>query len=136
MNIKLLLQLSMFGLIMAFATVSLIPEKAEPVFWLVIFIFCAYVIARVCNGNYFLHGLLLSIINSVWITAVHLCFFSTYVAHHSSMAKMTNNMGYLSIHPRLAMLCLGLPFGAAFGLVQGLFAFIAAKIIGAKAPAI
>ena len=77
MNWKLIFQLSFFGLIMAFATVSLIGEKYEPGFWLVIFAFCAWVIAKVCPGKYFLHGFFVSIINSVWITAVHLMFRRT-----------------------------------------------------------
>jgi len=132
MNIKLLLQLSLFGLIMAFATVSLIPESIEPIFWLVIFSFCAYVIAKVVTGGYFLHGFLLSVFNSVWITAVHVCFYSSYVAHHPSAATMAPQTGYFSIHPRLMMLCVGLPFGAVLGLLQGLFAFIASKIVKPK----
>jgi hypothetical protein len=55
-NWKIIFQLSIFGLIMAFATISLIPEKIEFVFWLVIFLFCAWVIAKVCNGKYFFQG--------------------------------------------------------------------------------
>ncbi len=53
MNLKLILQLSVFGLIMAFATVSLIPENIEPIFWVIIFIFCALVIARACTTKFF-----------------------------------------------------------------------------------
>jgi len=132
MNIKLLLQLSLFGLIMAFATVSLIPEKIEPLFWLIIFSFCAYVIAKVVTGKYFLHGFLLSIFNSVWITAVHTFFYNGYIFHHPDMAAMVPKLGYFSIHPRQMMLCMGLPVGAAFGLIQGLFAFVASKIAKPK----
>lgn len=129
MNLKLLLQLSLFGLIMAFATVSLIPEKYEWIFWLVIFVFCAYVIAKVGTGKYFLHGLVLSVFNSVWITAVHLFCFNSYTAHHPDMAAMSNNMGYFTTHPRMLMLVLGLPFGVAFGIILGLFTFVASKIV-------
>jgi hypothetical protein len=39
MNWKIIFQLSIFGLIMAFATVQLIPERVEPIFWLFIFRF-------------------------------------------------------------------------------------------------
>lgn len=135
MNLKLLLQLSLFGLIMAFATVSLIPEKCEWIFWLVIFVFCAYVIAKVGTGKYFLHGLVLSIFNSVWLVAVHLIFFNSYTAHHPDMAKMTDNMGYFTTHPRMFMLVTWLPFGVVFGIFQGLFAFIASKFVKPKAAA-
>jgi hypothetical protein len=134
MNWKLIFQLSIFGLIMAFATISLIPEKIEFVFWLAIFIFCAYVIARVCTGKYFLHGFCVSLVNCVWITSAHIIFYSSYVAHHADMANMGASMP-LSSHPRLLMLIMGPLFGAGFGLVLGLFSFIASKIVSPKAAA-
>lgn len=100
MNLKLVLQLSVFGLIMAFATVSLIPDMAESFFWLVIFIICAYLIAKRCTGKYFLHGFLTSIFNSIWITIVHFFFYNAYVLHHAEMAaKMTPQTGYFATHP-------------------------------------
>ena len=102
MNWKIIFQLSVFGLIMAFATVSLIPENIEPAFWLVIFIFCAYVIAKVCPGKYFLHGFLVSMVNCVWITAAHCYFYNSYTAHHPQMTTM-----YTGAHPRRMMLLIG-----------------------------
>jgi hypothetical protein len=130
MNWKLIFQLSAFGLIMAFGTVSLIPEKIEFVFWLVIFSVCAYIIAKVCTRNYFWHGFFLSIFNSIWITAVHLYSFQNYTAHHPDMANM--NLGLppdMATHPRIIILIMAIPFGIMFGVVQGLFAFIASKIV-------
>ena len=133
MNWKIIFQLSLFGLIMAFGTVSLIPEKFEPAFWLVIFAFGAWVIARVCNGSYFLHGFLVSMVNSVWITAVHIIFRESYIIHHPQFASMGANMpSTLAIHPRLAMLIMGPVFGAMFGIINGLFAVIASKIVHKK----
>jgi uncharacterized membrane protein len=130
MNWKIIFQLSIFGLIMAFATVSLIPENVEPAFWVVIFIFCAYVIAKVCSGNYFWHGFLVSMVNCIWITAIHIAFRETYEAHHPDMASMAANMPrYLAVHPRLAMAVTGPVFGAMFGIVLGIFSFIASKIV-------
>lgn len=130
MNWKLIFQLSAFGLIMAFATVSLIPENAEPVFWVLIFAFGAFLIAKTCNSKYFLHGFLVSIVNSIWITVVHIFFRETYLAHHPQVAAMNQNIhGTLAVHPRLAMLIMGPFFGVAFGIINGIFAFIASKIV-------
>lgn len=124
MNWKLILQLSLFGLIMAHGTVSLIPEMVEPAFWLVIFIFCAYIIARVCNGKYFLHGFFVAIVNCIWITIIHAYFYNNYAAHHLSTTAM-----YTGNHPRLTMLAFAPAFGIGFGVVLGGFAFIASKIV-------
>ena len=130
MNWKIIFQLSVFGLIMAFATVSLIPEKTEPVFWVVIFIFCAWVIAKACPGKYFLHGFLVSMVNCIWITGVHIAFRETYELHHPDMANMGANLPTaLAVHPRLAMAVMGPIFGAMFGIVLGLFSFVASNII-------
>jgi len=129
MNIKLLLQLSLFGLIMAFATVSLIPEKIEPLFWFVIFLFCAYVIAKVAAGKYFLHGFVLALFNSFWVTAIHVWWYASYSFHHPGVSAMVNKWGQ---HPRLYTLFLGIPSGIFFGLIIGLFAFLASKIVKAN----
>ena len=50
MNWKLIFQLSLFGLAMAIATVSLIPQNVEPIFWLVVVLLSAYLIAKKCTG--------------------------------------------------------------------------------------
>jgi len=134
MNWKLIFQLSLFGLIMAFATISLIPEHFEFIFWIVIFVFCAWVIAKRAGGKYFLHGFLLSIANSVWITIVHSIFCLTYMNNHPDMSPDKMHMPLsLQDHPREIMLIMAPFFGAAFGLVQGLFAFIASKIVKSDA---
>jgi hypothetical protein len=129
-NWKLVFQLSIFGLIMAIATISLIPQNIEPFFWLVIFIIIAYIVAKKAPGKYFLHGFLIAIFNSVWITIAHVLFASTYLPNHPQMMEWTASMPlFLQHHQRTFMLLSGLPFGIAFGLVLGLFCFIASKII-------
>jgi hypothetical protein len=44
MDWKLIFGLSLFGLAMAIATVFVIPSNVEPIFWLAIFLVCAYLI--------------------------------------------------------------------------------------------
>jgi len=127
MNWKLSFQLSMFGLIMAFGTISLIPDKIEPFFWLVIFIVCAYIIAKVCTDNYFLQGFWVSMFNCLWIIIAHFIFFKNYADHHPDMV--------IHWHPRLMMVVMGPIIGALSGLIQGLFAFIASKLVKPNAAA-
>ena len=128
MNKKLIFQLSLFGLVMAFATVSLIPSTIEPLFWLAIFLFCAYVIARKCKDKYFLTGLLVSLMNAVWITSVHILMYKAYILNHPQEAAMMSKMP-LPDSPQLMMLFTGPVIGFISGLVLGSFAFVASKII-------
>lgn len=128
MNRKLIFQLSMFGLAMAFATVYFIPSNREPLFWLVIFIICAYLIAKKCTNNYFLHGLMVSLLNSVWITAVHIILFETYIGGHMREAMAMSDMP-MSDSPKLMMMVFGPIVGALSGVVLGFFAFIASKMV-------
>jgi hypothetical protein len=129
-NWKLIFQLSLFGLFMAVATISLIPQNVEPYVWLIIFIICAYIVAKKAPGKYFVHGFLTSIINSFWITTAHILFASTYLANHPQMVQMNLNMPeMMQRHERTAMAIMGLPFGIGFGLILGLFCFIASRIV-------
>jgi uncharacterized membrane protein len=127
MNWKLIFQLSLFGLAMAFATVFWIPSKIEPAFWLVIFVICAYLIAKKCLGKYFLDGFIGSIFNSVWITGAHVAFSAPYMANHPDEVQMMASMP-MPDSPRLMMVIIGPLFGAAFGLILGLFSFIASRL--------
>ena len=129
MNWNLIFQLSLFGLIMAFGTISLIPEKTEFIYWLVIFVFCAFVIARQCASKQFWHGFWLSMVNSVWIIIAHGWFFSSYMAHHADMTTTNPMMNPFPSHPRVVMLIFSPIFGAVFGLIQGLFAYIVSRFV-------
>jgi len=131
MNKKLIFQLSLFGLAMAFATVYFIPSNIEPIFWLVIFIVCAYLIAKNCTEKYFLNGLCVSLLNAVWITVVHILLFDTYIANHSQEAAMMTKMP-MPDSPRLMMLMTGPIVGLISGIVLGLFSFIASRLVKKK----
>jgi hypothetical protein len=136
MNWKLIIQLSMFGLAMGIATVFVIPSSIEPLFWLVIFGICAYIIATKCSGKYFLHGLLVSMLNSVWITASHILLFGRYIANHAEEAAMMDSMP-LTVSPRLMMTVMGPVIGVASGIVLGIFAVVARLVmarVGQIAP--
>jgi len=128
MNARLIVMLSMFGLAMAVATVFWIPSNVEPVFWLPIFIFCGYAIARRCPAKRFQHGLLLGVVNSVWITTAHIVFSSEYLARHASEAGMLQS-GPFPDSPRLMMALTGPLVGVISGAVIGVFALVAGKLV-------
>ena len=130
MKLKLIIQLSAFGLIMALGTISLIPQQIEPAFWLIIFAFCAYVIAKVAPGKYFLHGFLVSLFNCVWIIALHTIFYDTYIANHPGVSSMNSDAPVsVATHPRLVQAIFGAIIGVISGVVLGLFSVIASKFV-------
>jgi hypothetical protein len=122
--------LSAFGFAMGIATVFVIPSNIEPIFWLVIFVICAFLIARAGVPKPFLHGLLTSLVNSVWITTAHVLLFDTYVQSHASEAAAMAKTG---LPGRLMMVLTGPVVGLLSGLILGLFAFVASKLV--KKPA-
>ena len=128
MNWKLVVQLSLFGLAMAFATVFVVPSNVEPMLWLPIFVICAYLIAKHAPGKHFLHGLMLGIANSVWITGAHVMLFDAYLAHHAREAEMMKSMP-MPLPPRLLMAIVGPCVGVVSGVVIGLFALVAAWLV-------
>jgi hypothetical protein len=129
MNLKLVLQLSLFGLAMAFATVFVIPAAVEPLCWLLIFVVCAYLIARRAPGSYFLHGLLVGILNSVWITFAHVLLFDQYIARHAREAEM---MAQMPLAPKAMMLVTGPIIGVVSGIVLGILALIVHRVVSTR----
>jgi hypothetical protein len=127
MDWKLIFLLSLFGLAMAVATVWVVPSNIEPAFWLVIFLACAYLIASQRASKPFLHGLLLGVVNSVWITASHILFFDAYIARHAQEAAMITSMP-LPDSPRLMMALTGPVVGLVSGAVIGVLAMVACKL--------
>ena len=128
MKWKLILLLSLFGLAMGIATSYWIHPKAEIILWLVIFIICAFIIAKYCSDRYFLHGFLVSIVNSFWVTGAHIILFHQYMGFHPMMAQRMADMPYGS-HPLRLMAITGPLIGIVSGLVLGLFAFLASRIL-------
>ena len=135
MNWKLIFALSLFGLAMGTATVYVVPSNVEPFCWLGIFIVCAIIIARVARGRYFLHGLMTSIVNSVWITAAHVLMYDAYIANHQKELEMMSKMN-VSLSPKTMMLLTGPVVGVVSGVILGVFALVAAKLMKRPTPAV
>ena len=73
----------------------------------------------------------MSVFNSIWITASHILLFDTYIANHPREAAMMASM-LLPDSPRLMMAVTGPVIGVASGLVLGLFAVVASRLIAAR----
>lgn len=130
MNWKLIFLLSLFGLMMGLITVWFIPSTIEPIFWLGVFLISAYQIARHAGGRFFLHGFLVSVANGIWVTIAHASLFYAYVATHPEYLQMNEGLPpALAAHPRRMMLLIGPLTGVFLGLVLGLLAWIASRVV-------
>jgi hypothetical protein len=128
MNWKVIFGLSLFGVVMGVAGLFGLPRSVEPLLWLVIFIFYAWVIAKNCTGKYFLHGFLVSLVNGVWIALIHAAFFPMFIRNNPDMVAAFQNIPK-GISLRVLTLIIGPVVGAMFGVVAGFFAFVASKLV-------
>ena len=128
MNWKLVFQLSVFGLAMALGTVFFIPSSVESMCWLIIFLICAYFVARHTSEKRFLNGFAIGIVNSFWVTTAHILFFSQYLAGHAREAAMMQSMP-LPSSPRLMMALTGPIVGIISGIVIGALCALAGALL-------
>ncbi len=127
MNWRLIFSLSLFGFLMAFATVFLIPATIEPFFWAPIFIVCAIIIAKNAYDRFFLHGLYVGIANSLWISLIHCLLFVKYIFNNGRIAEIFASLPKIA-SPRVMTLVYGPMLGVIAGIILGLLCLVAAKI--------
>ncbi len=128
MNWPLILCLSLFGLVMGIGTVFFISSEIEPYLWVTIFLISALLIARHSLHRRFLHGLIVGVANSIWITASHILFFSLYMADHAREAATMKSMP-LPGWPRLMMVVTGPVVGIMSGIIIGALAMVAGRLV-------
>lgn len=128
MNWKLIFLLSLFGVAIAVASLFGWTRGIEPFLWLIIFVLYAWWIAKNAPGKYFLHGLLASVLNGIWISIIHAAFFSLYVRNNPQMLEGFRRLPP-SLSPRAMMLIIGPIVGVIFGVLAGLFAVVGSRIV-------
>jgi hypothetical protein len=133
MNWKLIFSLNLFAVVIG--TVSLFGWTGhfEWLIWLVVFVIYAWLIARNAPGRFFLHGFMVSLINGVIIGVIHAVFLRFYLLHNLEIAlnlrKLPPNLDL-----RWLTLFVGPIVGALLGIISGLFAWIASKIVRKSTP--
>lgn len=127
MNWSLLLKLSAFGGVMAFATINFIPFEFEFVVWLFVYGFCAYAISKSCQDRFFTHGFLLGIINCIFYSAFHLAFFESYTSAHTLLMSQVNTIVPAPANQRPIVLAIGVVMCILGALLQGLICHFVSK---------
>lgn len=131
MNWKLIFSLSLFGLAMAFATVYWIPVRTEVWIWPFIMVISAYFIAK-NTSNYFSNGILIGLLNSIWINIAHALLITSFLTLNSDMQNQTH--WPLAGHVRLNLVIVGTIIGLVSGFIMGILAWIIAKIVKKPTP--
>lgn len=134
MKWTLILRLSLVGLALALGSVSFISPNIESLLWLAVFLYFAQALGSGTGTRLFLHGLLLGILNSVWIVGVHTAFLTRYLAGHTrevSMLEMVRSARVL-VDPRAIMAFTGITGGVLEGIVIGVFAVVAGLTVNPK----
>lgn len=133
MNWKLILMLSLFGLLMGVASLFGWTRGIEPLLWFVIFILYAWWIAKNCTRLHFLHGFMASVVNGIWMGILQSVFYSTYINHNPEILERFKTLPP-GVNPRILMLVIGLIAGIIFGLVAGVFALFGRRLVKHQAP--
>ncbi|HLG94261.1 MAG TPA: hypothetical protein VI546_05440 [candidate division Zixibacteria bacterium] len=127
MNWKLIFGLAGFGVLMGILSLFGYTQGIEWLLWLVIAIICSVVIAKTVSGKFFLTGLLVGILDGVFNSIVQSVFFDAYLSHNPRAAE---GFGPIpgGLDPRFFILIAGPFIGLLYGLVLGLFAWLAGKL--------
>jgi hypothetical protein len=64
----------------------------------------------------------------VWVTGAHVLLFEQYLARHAKEAAMMTSMP-MPTHPRLMMTLMGPVIGLVSGIVLGIFAAVATRLV-------
>ena len=130
MNWKLCVFLSVLGLLVGMVTISIVPSTIEPFLWLGVFLITAVLTAKYAPGKYFVHGFLISILNSIWVTLAHVSRYDDYVAAHPEWLQMLQNLPPgIAKDPRMLMVPVGIISGVLSGVVLGLFCWVTNKFV-------
>lgn len=130
MRWKIILLLSLSGLITGFLTVFYVPVRFEAAIGMPLYMLCGWLIARYVEKRHFLHGFITGIISSAIITAVRATYATTFFAANPKEAELFAKMSRESGATMVQSMELMSPFAALFaGLILGLFALAGNMIV-------
>ena len=128
MNWKLVFGLAAFGPAMGLASTWGLTHNVEWAFWIAIFLFCAVAVARGVATRLFAHGLLVGCIGGALSPLVQAALFTTYASHNPKVVdSLLQTPGALA--PRTFFLVVAPFIGILSGLLQGLLAWAAGKLL-------
>jgi hypothetical protein len=127
MKWTLILKLSLIEIALAVASIFFISPNAETILWLASVLFYAYAIGNGTRQYRFFHGMVLGILNGIWVSTTRSIFLARYLAGHP-IAVTTIDMISHS-RPRLSLTATAIVTGIGQGIVIGVFAVVAGFMV-------
>jgi len=126
MNVRLVLALSLLGVVMgALGVFGVVPDWHLAI-WLGIALASGVIVARGAPGKFFLHGLAAGFVAMCLSTLVELAFLPQYLAHNTHAADTFQQLP--SAWPLALVILIAMPFTSAlYACVTGLVATLAAR---------
>lgn len=128
MKWRLMVSLSVFGVLMGGASVFGFTQGIEWLLWLIIALISAFLMARSLQTRFFasafLTGLLMSLLNGLTQSV----FFQTYLAHNVPVAEGFQQFQE-GLNPRVFVLFSSVVIGSIYGALIGLLTLLGRKFI-------
>jgi hypothetical protein len=128
MNWRLILSLSLLGIVFGIASVFGFTSGREWLAWFIIGVYSAWKFARRSREELFLHGFYLGIFIGCFSSVIQALFISTYLANNPRMIEALNELPQ-GLHPAVVVLIMGPIIGTVSGVVFGVLAAIIGKLV-------
>lgn len=123
--------MSVFGLIMSIAAFFIPSALFEALAWIAVYFISAILIASNYPRKQFLYGFWIGIANSFWFVFARLVFFDNEIIFFNNELKILEKI-HLPEPTLFEKITAGLVIAPVSGLILGLLAFTASKIIRRK----
>jgi hypothetical protein len=130
MNWRLILSLSLFGLVLGIASVIGLTREREWIGWLLIGAYAAWKFGTRIREEFFLHGFYLGILTGVFGSCVQALFISAYLGSNPRMVEALNALPQ-GLHPSAVILIMGPIIGTVIGVVYGVMAVGVGRLMSA-----
>jgi len=127
MNWRLILFLSLLGIVLGIASVFGFTSGREWLAWLIIGVYSAWKFASRSREELFLHGFYLGIFIGCFSSVIQALFVTTYLANNPQMVEAVDALPH-GLHPAAVVLIMGPIIGTVTGVVFGVIAVIGGKL--------
>src|SRR5690349_19893235 len=127
----LVLELAVPGLAIGIAVVLGMQENAMWIAWAVLRLLGALWIARSARRRHFANGFWGGCLGGAAAVLSGAVLFGTYTAHHPEYLERAKESA-ASVDPRLLLVPIGVAVGLVHGILQGVLAWMAARIVTSR----